>query len=379
MTGNDALAGIRILDFTAMLAGPYCTRLAADLGAEVVKIEPPVGEFMRSIPPAREGVSTYFGAVNAGKKSVVLNLKTEAGRATARALIAKADAVVENMSPGAMARLGLDYASVRAIKPDIVYVSISGYGQDGPGADRPAYAPIIHASVGHDLASLAHQSGLTKPQNTVIFTADILGGTHAFAGLAAALLHRQRTGRGQHVDVALHDSMLNLLIWEIQNEQFPLDRPRVQYGPIQARDGFVMVNPISHANFEGLARTIGKPEWLNDSRFADGNMRGRHWPDMVVEIETWTATRSVDECESLLNAASCPCAAYRTVRQAMNHPQTLHRGAVATVSDAKGPFKIAASPYLMSATPPVAGPRVPSCGEHTEAVLGAWLDTQSRT
>ena len=374
MSGG-ALAGFRILDFTAMLAGPYCTRLAADLGAEVVKVEPPVGEFMRSIPPERGGVSTYFGAVNAGKKSIVLDLKTEAGRAVARALIAKADAVVENMSPCAMGRLGLDYNSVKTIKRDIVYVSISGYGQSGPGAERPAYAPIIHASVGHDLANMAHQPGMNKPQNTVIFTADILGGTHAFGGLMAALLHRQRTGEGQHVDLALHDSMLNLLIWEIQNEQFPLDQPRVQYGPLQAKDGFVMVNPISRHNFEGLARIIGKPEWLDDPRFADGNTRGRHWPIMVVEIEAWAATRSVDECERLLNAAGCPCAAYRTVGQAMGHPQTLHRGTIAMVSDSKGPFKIAASPYLMSATPPTAGPRVPSCGEHTEAVLKSWLNT----
>jgi crotonobetainyl-CoA:carnitine CoA-transferase CaiB-like acyl-CoA transferase len=374
MTGRGALAGIRILDFTAMLAGPYCTRLAADLGAEVVKVEPPAGEFMRSIPPARDGVSTYFGAVNAGKKSIVLDLKTEAGRDTARALIAKADAVIENMSPGAMARLGLDYVSVRKIRPDIVYVSISGYGQDGPGADRPAYAPIIHASAGHDLAYLAHQPNLTRPQNTVIFTADILGGTHAFGALVAALLHRQRSGEGQFIDVALHDSMLNLLVWEVQNEQFPLDRPRTQYGPLRAKDGHVMVNPFTAANFAGLARTIGRPEWLDDPRFVDAESRGRHWSRMAAEIETWTIGRSAETCETLLNAAGCPCAAYRTVRQAMDHPQTAHRGAIATVSDSQGPFLVAASPYLMSATPPSAGPRVPACGEDTEAVLRTWLD-----
>jgi formyl-CoA transferase len=371
---NGALAGFRILDFTAMLAGPYCARLAADLGAEVVKIEPPGGEFMRSLPPARQGVSTYFGAVNAGKKSVCLDLKAEAGRATARALIAKADAMIENMSPGAMARLGLDYASVKAINPRIVYVSISGYGQTGPGADRPAYAMIVHAASGHDLAHLAQQPGQSVPQNSVIFTADILGGTHAFGAMMAALLHRERKGEGQHVDVALYDAMLNLLIWEVQNEQFPLGRPRVQYGPLRAKDGFVMVTPISRPNFEGLAKTIGRPEWLADPRFVEADSRAKLWPLIAAETERWAGERNAADCETLLNAAGCPCAAYQTVGQAIEHPQTLHRGAIATVSDAIGSYKVAASPYLMSATPPIAGPRVAACGEHTEEVLKSWLD-----
>ena len=368
---DRALAGIRILDFTAMLAGPYCTRLAADLGAEVVKIEPPGGELMRSMPPLRDGVSAYFGSVNAGKKSVILDLKSAAGQATGRALAEHADAVVENMRPGAMASLGLDYSNLRALKPDIVYVSISGYGQNGPGANRPAYAPIIHASSGYDLANLAHQSGSTRPQNTGIFIADILGGALAFGGLVTALLHRQRTGQGQHVDLALYDSMLNLLVGEIQHEQFPNERPK--YGPLRAADGFIMVNPHSPANFNGLVRTIGRTEWLTDPRFGNLENRIRHWSVVAEGIEAWTSTRSAAECEKLLNAARCPCTSYKSVRQAIEDAQVAHRRALVDVVDAAGSYKVAAAAFAMSATPAVTGPRVPNCGEHTEAVLRAWL------
>src|SRR6516165_11667270 len=159
----SALGGLRVLDFTTTIAGPHCTRLLADLGAEVIKIEAPEGDMMRTRPPLRNGASTSFGQLNAGKKSIVLDLKSAGGAEAARRLVATADVVVENFRPGVMHRFGLDYPALRKIKPDLVYCAISGYGQTGPSAALPAYAPVIHASSGYDLAQIAHQLEPRRP------------------------------------------------------------------------------------------------------------------------------------------------------------------------------------------------------------------------
>ena len=160
---NSALGGLRVLDFTTTIAGPHCGRMLADLGAEVIKIEAPEGDMMRTRPPLRAGASTSFGQLNAGKKSVVLDLKSPRGVEAARRLVATADVVVENFRPGVMRRFGLDYPAMKEIKPDIVYCAISGYGQTGPSAELPAYAPVIHASSGYDLAQIAHQEEAAAP------------------------------------------------------------------------------------------------------------------------------------------------------------------------------------------------------------------------
>ena len=160
---DSALGGLRVLDFTTTIAGPHCGRMLADLGAEVIKIEAPEGDMMRTRPPLRDGASTSFGQLNAGKKSVVLDLKSPRGVEAARRLVATADVVVENFRPGVMRRFGLDYPAMKEIKPDLVYCAISGYGQTGPSAELPAYAPVIHASSGYDLAQIAHQEEARRP------------------------------------------------------------------------------------------------------------------------------------------------------------------------------------------------------------------------
>ena len=160
---NSALDGLRVLDFTTTIAGPHCGRMLADLGAEVIKIEAPEGDMMRTRPPLRNGASTSFGQLNAGKKSIALDLKSPRGAEAARRLVATADVVVENFRPGVMRRFGLDYPAMKEIKPDLVYCAISGYGQTGPSAELPAYAPVIHASSGYDLAQIAHQEEARRP------------------------------------------------------------------------------------------------------------------------------------------------------------------------------------------------------------------------
>ncbi len=174
------LQGIRVLDFTAMIAGPHCARLMADLGAEVIKIEGLEGDLIRARPPLRDGNSTYFGALNCGKKSIAIDLKTKAAKTIIHDLAKLSDVVVENFRPGVMARLGFDYATLAEHNPKLVYCSISGYGQSGPGATRAAYAPIVHAASGYDAANLSYQVQQDTPASTGIFVADILSGAYAF-------------------------------------------------------------------------------------------------------------------------------------------------------------------------------------------------------
>src|SRR5437868_5929046 len=230
MTG--ALERVRVLDFTTTIAGPHCTRLLADLGAEVIKVEAPDGDMMRSRQPLRNGASTSFGQLNTGKKSIVLDLKQPDAVAVARRLVAAADVVVENYRPGVMQRLGLDYVAVRPLKPDLIYCAISGYGQTGPSAGLPAYAPVIHAASGYDLAHLAYQGGDRRPDYCGIYIADVLTGSYAFGAIMTALYQRQATGEGQLIDVSMLESMLSLTLSEIQLAQFPITPPgRPFFGP----------------------------------------------------------------------------------------------------------------------------------------------------
>src|SRR6516165_9057675 len=232
MTG--ALERIRVLDFTTTIAGPHCTRLLADLGAEVIKIEAPEGDMMRTRPPLRNSASTSFGQLNAGKKSIVLDLKTPPAVEAVRRLVAIVDVVVENFRPGVMRRFGLDYEALAQIKPELIYCAISGYGQTGPSSQLPAYAPVIHAASGYDLAHMAYQGEQRRPDYCGIYIADVLTGTYAFGALMAALYQRRVTGRGQLVDVSMLESMLTMTLTEIQRAQFPVPSPgRPMFGPLQ--------------------------------------------------------------------------------------------------------------------------------------------------
>ena len=170
---QKAFAGLRVLDFSTTIAGPHCTRLLADMGAEVIKIESPEGDMMRTRPPLRNGASTAFGQLNAGKKSVVLDLKTPTAQAAIRDMVKTADILVENFRPGVMARLNLDYAALAPLNPRLIYCAISGYGQTGPSSQLPAYAPVVHAASGYDMAHLRYQEGRTRPDYCGVFFADV--------------------------------------------------------------------------------------------------------------------------------------------------------------------------------------------------------------
>src|SRR5438445_838623 len=211
------------------------------MGADVIKIEPPGrGAWERSWAGAETflgGVSAFFLLANRNVRSVTLNLKSERGVDIAKRLVKTADVVVENFRPGVMDRLGLGYEALRAINPRLIYCSISGYGQSGPAAERAAYAMIVHAESGFDRSLMRYAGDRERPAAGAVFVADVLGGIFGYAAIQTALVHRARTGVGQRIDVALMDCMLNLLVYELQEAQFPIRGPRPTYGPVRAKDG----------------------------------------------------------------------------------------------------------------------------------------------
>ena len=271
--GPDFLQGVTVLDFTRVLAGPYCTRLLADLGARVLKIERPRGDDMRVAPlqldPERGDQSTYFVRVNAGKRSVGLDLGHPEGRAVALDLMRIADVVVENFRPGVMARMGLDYAAAAAIRPDLVYCSISGYGQTGPWRDRAALAHVVHATSG-----LMHlERGATEaPRVLYLQAADILAGTHAFGAIAAALLRRARTGRGAYLDVSMLEALIgaeDISFGSALNDGPTYPGPRSGMLVHQVGDSWVALQVVGVLDlWPRLLDLLARPDLAQDPRFA---------------------------------------------------------------------------------------------------------------
>jgi crotonobetainyl-CoA:carnitine CoA-transferase CaiB-like acyl-CoA transferase len=372
VSGNDegnltgSYSGLRVLDFSTTIAGPHCTRMLADLGAEVIKIETSEGETMRTRPPVRNTCSTAFGQLNVGKRSLVLDLKSPEGVEAVRRLVRTADILVENFRPGVMRRLKLDYASLHELNPKLIYCSISGYGQTGPSGELPAYAPVIHAASGYEMAHLAYQPGRSRPDYCGIYTADVLTGVYAFGAIGAALHQRRGSGQGQHIDV----SMLGLTLNEVQWSQFdvkPTQRP--MFGPIETSDGYVMVAIASEKTFRGLMKVIGQPEWISDPRFAIYSDRRENWASLMNGVEAWSRTVTTERCLAALNGEGVPSSAYRTVAEALCDPQLAHRGALAEVEDGGGIFRVMNLPFRMSGAVVSVAKRMSTLGEHTRVYL----------
>jgi len=362
---------IRVLDFTTTIAGPYCARLMADLGASVIKIESPDGDLMRTRPPLRDGASSSFGQLNAGKRSLVLDLKRAEAQDIVRRVLRDTDVLVENFRPGVMRRFGLDYAALAEANPALIYCAISGYGQTGPSSGLAAYAPAIHAASGYDMAHLAYQPGRERPDNCGIYIADVLSGTFAFGAVMAALVQRQATGRGQMVDVSMQEAMLGLLLGETQVAQFavpPAGRP--MFGPVRTADGFIMPAVASERTYQALARAADRPDWITDPRFAAYHDRRRNWGEFVDELETWTTQLTTAECQAAFDRCGVPSSPYRTVREVLADPQLAHRDALAEVRDASGSFRVVNPPFRLSDSVTRVAGFAAALGEHTRDVLG---------
>ena len=365
-----ALDRLRVLDFTTTIAGPHCGRLLADLGAEVIKIEAPEGDMMRTRPPLRNGASTSFGQLNAGKKSLVLDLKAPQAVEAVRRLATTADVVVENFRPGVMRRFGLDYDALAPIKPELIYCAISGYGQTGPSAELPAYAPVIHAASGYDLAHMAYQGEQRRPDYCGIFIADVVAGTYSFGAIMTALYQREITGQGQMIDVSMLESMLSLTLSEIQAAQFAVAPPgRPVFGPIAAKDGYINLAIASERTFQNLCAASGHPQWITDPRFAQYPDRRANWGQLIEELERWSRERTVREVQAVFDRHGVPSSPYRTVKEALTDPQLGHRRAFAEIRDMGGTFQALNPPFRMSGATAAARPYAAALGEHTKELL----------
>ncbi|MCH2549029.1 MAG: CoA transferase [Alphaproteobacteria bacterium] len=371
------LSGIRVLDFTTMMAGPYCTRQLADMGAEVIKVENPNGgEQNRNAVPVREGHSAVYAQLNAGKNSVAIDLKSTDGVAIALDLASHCDIVVENSRPGVMARLGLDCKAIREVRPDIIYCSISGFGQTGPSAMNAAFAPVVQADSGYELENMKQQPELTKPGHVGIFFADVMAGVQAFGAISTALFSRTQTGHGQYIDVSLLESMMWFMVYELQLSQNPSDTPRGLYQPVKTSDGFLMVAPGNQTTFEAMAKSMGHPEWIEDSRFQDHEDRSRNYSAMISLIETWTITKSASVCEEILLEGKVPCARYREVSDLFDHPQLIHREAFTKTIDPSGEIKVPNQPFKFDGSETDARNWVEPLGKSTPEILKKLLDFQ---
>ncbi len=378
MRADPLLTGLVVLDFTRVLAGPYCTRLLADLGARVVKIEQPGrGDEMRRAPhqleEGREDQSTYFIRVNAGKESVALDLGAPDAREVAVDLARAADVVVENFAPGVAARLGCDYETLSAVKPDLVYCSISGFGQTGPWRQRPAFAHIINAASG-----MMHleRGADPAPRSANLQAADVLAGTHAFGAILAALWRRARTGEGAHLDISMLECLVaadDATYGSVLNGGEEHGAPRIGMFVHEIGGRHLVLQSGGGADiWPRLARAMGRPEMLEDPRFSTPRARRDHWPEMHAAICGWLdGFATADDALAALMAARLPCAPVLLPREVIEHPHLADRGFFPTVPhEGRGEVRITATPFHVDGRAPgPVGPAPYRVGEHTRAVL----------
>jgi len=378
----DLLAGVTIVDFTRVLAGPYCTRLFADLGARVIKIErPDRGDDTRLAPlqleAGRDDQSTYFVRCNAGKLSVAIELTHPEARGVVLDLVRRADVVVENFLPGVMARLGYDYPALAGAKPDLVYCSISGYGQSGPWRDRPAFAHVIGAVSG--LMRL-EQQGEPEPRVGYLQAADVLAGTHAFGAILAALLRRARTGRGAYLDVSMLEALIaadDITYPSVLNGGDPATGPRAGMLVHRIGDRHLAMQVVGARElWPRLVDALGRPELARDPRFATPVARREHWAELRSHIVEWLDRfESVDAALEALSAARLPCAPVLAPAEIIAQPHLAARGAFPAVAHpARGEVRVTATPFQVDGCrvgPSASAPYRP--GEHTETVLRALL------
>ncbi|MBV1876920.1 MAG: CoA transferase [Pseudomonadales bacterium] len=365
------LRGLKILDFSAVYAGPICTRMLADCGAEVLKVETPgAGDITRSA----RGMSRIFAHFNVGKSSIAIDLKSKSGQSLARQLAKKVDVLVENFRPGVMAKFGLDYDSLAADCPNLIYCSLSGFGQAGPFVSRAAYAPIAQAASGFDFVHQECQDGAPeRPHNSGIMIADILTGSYAFGAVQTALLGRAQSGVGENIDVTMLESMLTLIPPQLQNSQLPSPAGPRSYRSVRVKDGFVMACIISGKNLEGLAKAMKRPDLLTDDRFSAIN-RARNPQVMVTEIETWSIQYTALECEQALNQCGVPCSVYNAPAELFDHPQIAARDSFAQLEDEHGEFLVQNVPFQFANADLATGKTVASLGQHTDQILTEQLN-----
>ena len=374
------LDGLRVLDFTRVLAGPFATALLADLGAVVVKVEPPQGDDYRAIGPTRAGESALFWVMNRNKRSLVLDLKNPAARDVALELAAWADVVFENFRPGVAERLGIGPVALRARNPRLVYVSVSGFGQTGPLAQRPAYDIIIQA-----MSGLMEATGSPDGPPTLVgeAVADVVSGLFASWAALAALQQAARTGSGQHVDVSMFDSTLSFLATSVARFLFTGRPPRrvgnrhplsAPFGVYRAADGFFALAVLNSKLFQSLATVLRRPDLATDPRYASDESRSDHELELRALIEQWAAGLAVETVVRELESAGVPAAPLWNIAQALESAQARERGVLTPVEDPRLPgLSLPTQPVRFGGAAANRAECAPALGEHTGEVLTTLL------
>ncbi|MFA7601946.1 MAG: CoA transferase [Novosphingobium sp.] len=379
-TWPGPLAGIRVLDFTRVLAGPAASLALADLGAEVIKIEPPgSGDETRDFPPIRDGESHYFLSVNRGKKSIVIDLKAPEGVTLAKDLAARCDIVVENYRPGVMDRLGLGYEALSAVNPKLIYCAISGYGQTGPLKDRPSFDIVLQAMSG--ALSVNGEPG-QQPTKLGIPLGDLVGGINGPIAVLAALHERHATGRGRYIDISLMDGLIGMLGYIAQLAWFTGEDPKPQgsqhpnlvpYGAFPAQDGSIIVACLTNSFWARICDALGCPELTTDPRYDAIQKRRDARAEVNAIVSAFTQGKTVAELVALFTEHQVPHAPILGVTEALAQPQTLAREMVVEVEHPTlGAIPIVNRPIRFDERQPKpAAP--PVLGQHTDAILAEVL------
>jgi crotonobetainyl-CoA:carnitine CoA-transferase CaiB-like acyl-CoA transferase len=386
MTTTPPLEGLRIVDLTRVVAGPFCTMMLGDMGAEVLKIEEPRhGDDTRGWAPFIDGWGSFYLALNRSKKSVALDLKSEPGAEALRRLVATADVLIENFRPGCLKALGFGYENMAALNPRLIYCSIAGYGQTGPHADLPGYDAVIQGEAG--IMDMTGSAG-AEPTRVGVAITDYLAGLYAVQGILLAVIDRQRTGLGQFIDIGLFDSMLSVM-------RLPLsillatgaDPIRVgndhlsiaPYETLRAKDGLIIVAVANPGLWARFCEAVGRIDLQDDARFATNTDRVAHREVLKREIETTFQQFTIEELMERLHARDVPCGRVRSMRQAIEHPQVAARQLlISQAHTALGTVQTLGPVVKLSRTPAVMRLPPPALGEHTEEVLGSVLDLDGK-
>ena len=373
---EKALEGVRVLDVTQVMAGPYCAMQLCDLGADVIKVEPPDGDSTRRMAGAAGTESAAFNAVNRGKRGIVLNLKSPAGRDAFIRLARRSDIVIENYRPGVMRSLALDYDALSAEHPGLIYASISGYGQTGPDREKGGFDLVAQGVTG--LMSITGEPG-GAPMKVGVPITDLGAALFATSAILAALIHRSRTGRGQYIDTSLLDAGVAMSVWEA-TEYFsshaapaPMGsahRMTAPYQAIRCADGYITVAAANDRLFRRLSELLERPDWLSNPDYADDTCRVRNRASLAREIETATVSRPRQYWLKLFEANGLPCGPINNYQQVFDNPQVRARDLVReTDHPTLGRIQTIGAPVKMSLTPPIAGRPAPLLGQHTQEVL----------
>ena len=373
---NSALDGLRVLDLTQVMAGPFCSMLLCDMGADVIKVEPPAGDSTRRMPGGVGGDSPSFNAVNRGKRGIVVDLKQPAGRGAVRRLAAASDVLVENYRPGVLEKFGLSYAALSGPCPRLVYASISGYGQTGPSAGKGGFDLVAQGVSG--IMSVTGEAG-RPPVKAGIPVTDLGAALFAVAGILSALLARARTGRGQFVDTSLVDAGVALSVWEAtqyfsgRGVPEPLGsahRMNAPYQAVRCADGYMTIGAANDRTFRGLCEVLGHPEWADDPEYRDDTHRIRNLGALVARIEAVMEARPRSHWLERLEGRGVPCGPINDYAEVMADPHVRARGLVVdTDHPTLGRIETLGTPIKLSETPLAPGRPAPRLGEHTDAIL----------